>query len=94
MLHNVAYRFAEKERVYTYCGIVLVAVNPYADCRDLYGDEMIQVRYIEKKYHELIRFGNMRMDAIRHCNYCCFTFFVVVLLKPEILLHTIAQTSG
>ncbi|GMT09469.1 hypothetical protein PFISCL1PPCAC_766 [Pristionchus fissidentatus] len=43
VLHNVAYRFVEKESVYTYCGIVLVAVNPYADCRDLYGDEMIQV---------------------------------------------------
>ncbi|GMR57971.1 hypothetical protein PMAYCL1PPCAC_28166 [Pristionchus mayeri] len=43
VLHNVAFRFVEKEAVYTYCGIVLVAVNPYADCRDLYGDEMIQV---------------------------------------------------
>uniref|UniRef100_A0A0K0CTA0 Myosin motor domain-containing protein n=1 Tax=Angiostrongylus cantonensis TaxID=6313 RepID=A0A0K0CTA0_ANGCA len=34
---------ADRECIYTYCGIVLVAINPYAECPHLYGEEVIQV---------------------------------------------------
>lgn len=44
VLHNLQHRFVEREAIYTYCGIVLVAINPYADCSHLYSDEVIQAR--------------------------------------------------
>ena len=31
MLHTLQVRFAENRTIYTYCGIVLVAINPYQD---------------------------------------------------------------
>lgn len=43
VLHNLRYRFEEKEAIYTYCGIVLVAINPYADCSQIYSDDVISV---------------------------------------------------
>ena len=43
MLHNLHHRFVKRRAIYTYCGIVLVAVNPYAQIDDLYSDEMISV---------------------------------------------------
>jgi myosin-5 len=43
VLYNLHYRFIERECIYTYCGIVLVAINPYADCSPLYSDEVIKV---------------------------------------------------
>ncbi|MFH4980190.1 hypothetical protein AB6A40_006899, partial [Gnathostoma spinigerum] len=43
VLNSLNYRFVQQQAVYTYCGIVLVAINPYQNCPDLYGDEMIKV---------------------------------------------------
>ncbi|EDQ91224.1 uncharacterized protein MONBRDRAFT_17957 [Monosiga brevicollis MX1] len=40
VLHNLHARFVERNMIYTYCGIVLVAINPYADV-PLYSTEMI-----------------------------------------------------
>ena len=41
VLFNLKHRFLEQQ-IYTYCGIVLVAINPYKNIPDLYGDEIIQ----------------------------------------------------
>ncbi|KAK0409310.1 hypothetical protein QR680_004468 [Steinernema hermaphroditum] len=54
VLHNLRHRFEKREAIYTYCGIVLVAINPYADCSHMYSDEVIRVyRGVGKQVREL-----------------------------------------
>ncbi|XP_045490189.1 unconventional myosin-Va isoform X2 [Pieris rapae] len=40
VLHNLKVRFCDRNAIYTYCGIVLVSINPYYDL-PIYGDETI-----------------------------------------------------
>ncbi|XP_029371529.1 unconventional myosin-Vb isoform X2 [Echeneis naucrates] len=41
VLHNLRVRFLESNNIYTYCGIVLVAINPYEQLQ-IYGEEVIR----------------------------------------------------
>ncbi|KAI1280411.1 Unconventional myosin-Va [Halotydeus destructor] len=54
VLYNLRVRFLDKSAIYTWCGIVLVAVNPFSDL-DIYGDETIQT------YHRS-SMGNTQLD--------------------------------
>jgi myosin-5 len=42
VLHNLAVRFIQNQSIYTYCGIVLVAINPYEEL-PLYGNDTISM---------------------------------------------------
>lgn len=41
VLYNLRVRFLQQNSIYTWCGIVLVAVNPFYDL-EIYGEEIIQ----------------------------------------------------
>ncbi|XP_065086171.1 unconventional myosin-Vb isoform X2 [Ochlerotatus camptorhynchus] len=41
VLYNLEVRFCDRHNIYTYCGIVLVAINPYAEL-PLYGADLIR----------------------------------------------------
>lgn len=41
VLHNLQIRFLQSNTIYTYCGIVLVALNPYHPL-PIYGSETVQ----------------------------------------------------
>ncbi|GAB0095574.1 unconventional myosin-Va [Sergentomyia squamirostris] len=41
VLYNLQVRFCERQKIYTYCGIILVAINPYKEMA-LYGQDLIR----------------------------------------------------
>lgn len=76
MLYNLRVRFLDQSAIYTWCGIVLVAVNPFSEL-EIYGDETIQT------YHKSM--GTAQLDPHIYAvaedafSKVCFKSFPVVL---------------
>jgi myosin-5 len=43
VLNNLQYRFQQLQKIYTYSGVALVAINPYEDCSSIYSEDIISV---------------------------------------------------
>lgn len=52
VLHNLKIRFLNHNSIYTWCGIVLVAVNPFSDL-NVYGEETIQTYHQSMNNNQL-----------------------------------------
>eukprot|EP00045_Choanoeca_perplexa_P015970 m.208486 g.208486 ORF g.208486 m.208486 type:complete len:1858 (+) comp17133_c0_seq10:3764-9337(+) len=67
VLHNLHHRFVENNMIYTYCGIVLVAINPYKSV-PLYSNDIIQA-YSGKTMGEL----DPHIFAVAEDAFSCMT---------------------
>ncbi|CAI5443665.1 unnamed protein product [Caenorhabditis angaria] len=43
VLNSLKRRFIDQKQVYTYCGKILLSVNPYEKCKDLYGINVMKL---------------------------------------------------
>jgi myosin-5 len=43
VLHNLRYRYLKQKSIYTYSGLVLVAINPFQSLDELYSVETVEI---------------------------------------------------
>ena len=71
VLHNLAVRFLDNQAIYTYCGIVLVAINPYQEM-PIYGNESISM--VRFTFHLVLLMFVCILDCRRTINIICIIF--------------------